>query len=72
MPSYEVELRRESHSEFRLTDIPLEVGTETLIDNRPWWVDHVDMPVNELGTTLRFVCVELPRRPPEARNLPTG
>lgn len=61
MPAYEIELRWDSRSEYRLTDVPLTVGAEVTIGSRRWWVDHVAQPVSDPHASLRFVCVESPR-----------
>jgi hypothetical protein len=64
MALYEIELRKVVGSEYRLTDVPFDVGDELKIGGRRWIVDHAGPPVSDRHATIRFVCVEFVEAPP--------
>jgi hypothetical protein len=64
---FEVELRTNCASEYRLTDRQLTVGSVTMIDYRLWLVTETLPPAREQRAESRFVCVELRERSAELR-----
>ena len=61
MAVYEVVLRFEDREEVRLTDRPLEVGSNVLITGSEWWVQRCEPRHERDGA--RYICVLAASRP---------